>query len=435
MPKLTDRFLASFKPAEGRKDRLAFDTDCRGLGVRATAAGTRTFIVQWTDAATGRKRREPLGVWGGITVDQAREAARVRLGAVAKGLDPRAEREAKREAAEREREASRLTLRVLLGEWSRLGLKGRRDGYRAEAVRAVLHAFAGHLDRPAHHLSRDMAVRVLDGLAETGRPAMAGRTMAYARACYAWAQKRGKVPLNPFQGLPVPAAIVSRDRVLDAREAGEFWRAAGTLGFPFGPLMRLLLLTAQRREEVGAMRWSELSADMTTWVIPAKRAKNGAAHVVHLAPEARAVLAGVLRFAGSDLVFTTTGKAAVSGFSKAKERLDAAIAAARTQAAAQAGAEPEAMPAWRLHDLRRSAVTWMAGAGFPPHVCDKLLNHVATTGLSDVARVYQRAQFLPERKAALEAWARHVVASGEGGATVGANVVTANFVGRREALA
>ncbi len=246
---------------------------------------------------------------------------------------------------------------------------------------------------------------------------MAGRTMAYGRACYGWAQKRGKVPSNPFVGLPVPAAIVSRDRVLSGQEIGEVWRAAGALGFPFGPLVRLLLLTAQRRDEVAGMRWSEVSADMATWTIPAGRAKNGAAHVVHLAPEARALLAGVPRFAGCDLVFTTTGKAPVSGYSKAKERLDAAIAAARAEAAMKGGAEAELMPLWRLHDLRRSAVTWLAGAGFPPHVCDKLLNHVATTGMSDVARVYQRAQFLPERKAALEAWARHVVVCGEGEGT------------------
>ena len=99
------------------------------------------------------------------------------------------------------------------------------------------------------------------------------------------------------------------------------------------------------------------------------------------------------------------------------------------------GAEAEPMPAWRLHDFRRSAVTWLAGPPhrFPPHVCDKLLNHVATTGLSDVARVYQRAQFLAERQAALEAWARHVVTCGEGAAR--GDVVAANFGGRREEVA
>ena len=211
------------------------------------------------------------------------------------------------------------------------------------------------------------------------------------------------------------------------------WRAAGTLGHPFGPLVRLLLLTAQRREEVAGMRWSEVSADMAVWTIPAKRAKNGAAHVVHLAPEARAVLASVPRIAGSDFVFTTTGRTAASGFSKAKERVDAAIAKARAETAVDAGADPEAMPAWRFHDLRRSAVTWLAGAGFPPNVCDKLLNHVTTTGLSHVARVYQRAEFLPERRAALEAWARHVIICGEGAAA--SNVVTANFGGRRGEVA
>ena len=276
---------------------------------------------------------------------------------------------------------------------------------------------------------------MLDGLAEAGRAAMAGRTMAYARACYGWAQKRGKVPANPFQGLPVPAGIVARDRVLDAREVGEVWRAAGTLGHPFGPLVRLLLLTAQRREEVGAMRWSEVSADLSVWTIPAGRAKNGAAHVAHLAPEARAVLAGVPRLTGCDYVFTTTGTSPVSGFSKAKERLDAAVAAARAEAAMKGGAEAEPMPAWRLHDFRRSAVTWLAGPPhrFPPHVCDKLLNHVTTTGLSDVARVYQRAEFLPERKAALVAWARHVVARSEGAARD--NVVETTFGVRRQDVA
>src|SRR6266566_5079051 len=102
MPKLTDRFLAALK-IEGRgKDRLVFDTACPGLGVRLTAKGTRTFLVQWTDPATRRKVREPLGVWGSLTIDQAREAARARLGAVAKGVDVKAERALRSEKAERE---------------------------------------------------------------------------------------------------------------------------------------------------------------------------------------------------------------------------------------------------------------------------------------------------------------------------------------------
>jgi integrase len=207
------------------------------------------------------------------------------------------------------------------------------------------------------------------------------------------------VPANPFQGLPIAAGAEARDRVLTDREVGTIWRAAGAMGWPFGPLMRLLLLTAQRRDEVAGLRWSELSPDLAVWTVPKERAKNGRAHVVHLAPEARAVLATVPRVEGCDLVFTTSGRTPVSGFAKAKERLD----------------RLSGVGGWRLHDFRRTAVTWMAGAGVPPHVADRLLNHVEGA-IRGVAAVYQRGEFLSERKAALEAWAGHVLASAKQGA-------------------
>src|SRR5271156_814392 len=133
MPKLTDRLLAALKVEGGRKDRLVFDTACPGLGVRLTAKGTRTFLAQWTDPATKRKVREPLGVWGNITIEQAREAARARLGAVAKGIDPKAESLLRRAEAERERAETALTFDTLIGEWKALHLAHRRPRYAAEA--------------------------------------------------------------------------------------------------------------------------------------------------------------------------------------------------------------------------------------------------------------------------------------------------------------
>ena len=105
------------------------------------------------------------------------------------------------------------------------------------------------------------------------------------------------------------------------------------------------------------------------------------------------MLAAMPRLEGCDLVFTANGRTPVSGFAKSKERLDR-LSGVRD---------------WRLHDFRRTAVTWMAGAGFPPHVADRLLNHVEGA-IRGVAAVYQRGEFLPERKAALEAWAGHVLA-------------------------
>jgi integrase len=392
MPKLTDRFLASFKPAPGKKDRLAFDTECRGLGVRATAAGTRTFIVQWTDPVTTHKRREPLGVWGAITVDQARDAARARLGDVAKGIDPRAVRLAAREKAEAERAEAQLTVGVLVDDWAKLHLASRRPRYRAEAVRAIKLAFEDYLKRPAARLTRTDAVSVLDRLVHANTPAIAGRTLAYARACYGWAEKRGKVPSNPFAGLPIPAGVEARERVLSGEELGRVWNAATAMAEPWGPLFRLLLLTLARREEVAGMRWSELSPDLSTWTIPSARMKRGQAHTVALPDAARDSLRDVTRITGQDLVFSTTGTTHVSGFTKAKAALDMAAK----------------VKDWRLHDFRRTGVSALAAMGFDSIVADKLLAHQASK-LSGVARVYQRHDFAAERRAALEAWAAHVL--------------------------
>ncbi len=392
MPKFTDRFLTGFSPWPGQKDRLAFDTECRGLGARATAGGTRTFLAQWTDAATGQKRREVLGVWGSITIDQAREAARAKLGEVAKGIDPRAARLAQRAAAALDKAERALTLEMLVDDWAALHLKHRRPRYAAEAVRAIKFAFADHLRRPAARLSRSDAVAVLDATVKRGKMATARLTLAYARACYSWAEKRGKVSSNPFVGLPFNVGVAARDRVLTNDEVGRVWAAALGMPEPWGPLFRVLLLTLARREEVASMRWSELSENLATWTIPANRMKRGQAHIIALPELARDALRAVTRVKGQDLVFSTTGRTAVSGFTKAKAALDKAAKVTN----------------WRLHDIRRTGVSALAALGINPVVADLLLAHQPSR-LSTVARIYQRHDFAAERKAALEAWAAHLL--------------------------
>jgi len=416
--RLTEEGIEALACDPGQKDRLVFDDALPGLAVRITAQGRKFFLAQYTVA--GRRRRVPIGRWGAITLKAARQAAKGILGDVAKGQDVAAVRTAERVRVKGEATADKLTLDALLGQWSDLALAERRASYQKEAVRAVRAAFPGHMARRADALTRGDALAGLDALGKAGKPTMAGRTLAYGRACYTWAMRRGLVSSNPFLALPIPSGTVSRDRVLTDAEVALIWAAAGELGHPFGPLVRLLLLTAQRRDEVGGMMWSELSADGATWTIPKERAKNGKAHVVHLAPAARAILAEVPRFVWAEppgkeqppppnLVFTTTGKTPVSGYSNAKDALDAHIAKAHAKAAAGAGqAAPPPLPPWRMHDFRRTAVTWMAGNGVAPHVADRLLNHVRGT-ISGVAAVYQRQQFLAERKAALEAWAGFVV--------------------------
>lgn len=440
MPKLTDRFLAAFAPLPGAKDRLTFDTETRGLGVRAyivaerLADGTRRpkvermFLIQWTDPATKRKVREPLGLWGAITLEKARTAASIRLGRVAAGFDPKAEREARKAEDDRRRaEAARakaeaaFTLEALIADWARLHLAARRPRYAAEATRALRLAFKAHLDRAATALTHEAVVGVLDGLTGAGKAATARLTLAYGRACYGWAVKRRRLAVNPFAGLPVPeGAAEARDRVLTDAELGEVWRAAVVVPAPHGPFVRFTLLTLARREEVASMSWGEITPDLSAWVQPAARTKNHRPHVVHLSAPARAILREMLEAkpgadlpalpAADRLVFNVADNAPISGFSWVKRKLDAAIATARARAAGDVA--PEAMPAWVLHDFRRAGVTWLAAAGFPPHVCDRLLNHIAGT-ISGVAAVYQRAEFLPERKAALDAWAAHVVRCAE----------------------
>ncbi|WP_368414904.1 tyrosine-type recombinase/integrase [Falsiroseomonas sp.] len=434
MPKLTEKFAEGFAPEPGAKDRLAFDTVTQGFGLRATASGNKMFIVQWTDPATKRKVREPLGAWGAISLEQARNAAKARLGRVAAGFDPKAEREARKaEDTRRRAEAARakaeaaFTLDTLIADWERLHLVGRRPRYAAEATRALRLAFKPHLDGAAAVLGHETVVGVLDDLARQGKAATARLTLAYGRACYGWAVKRRRLAGNPFAGLPVAeAGSRSRDRVLTDAELGEVWRALEKVPSPHGPMIRLALLTLARRDEVAGMTWGEVAPDLSTWMQPADRTKNGKPHVVHLSPAARQVLRGMLGAeqgkplpalpAADRLVFGVSENSAITAHSWAKRKLDAAIAAERKEAAGEGEAAP--LVPWVLHDFRRSGVTWLAGAGFAPHVCDRLLNHISGT-ISGVAAVYQRNEFLPERKAALDAWAAHVLDVAEGKARVG----------------
>ena len=206
----------------------------------------------------------------------------MRLGAVAKGIDPKAERLHRRAEVERERAETALTFDALIEEWKALHLTHRRPRYAAEAERAIRFGLSGLLKRPAVRISRTDAVNALDQIVKAGKAVTAGRTMAYARACFAWGKRRGKVSENPFAELPIAAGATDRERALSDGEIAEVWAAADTLGYPFGPFYKLLILTLQRREEVAGMRWSEISADTTAWALPGARMKNGKPHIVHL---------------------------------------------------------------------------------------------------------------------------------------------------------
>ena len=172
------------------------------------------------------------------------------------------------------------------------------------------------------------------------------------------------------------------------------------------------------------MRWSEISEDFATWSILASRMKSGKAHDVHLSEAARAVLRdvrereaaqaelrGAPKRADCDFVFSMTSKTPISGFSKAKATLDALVANARAEGAAEQGSQAAPLAAWRLHDLRRTGASTLARLGVDSMVADKLLAHQPAK-LRGVAGVYQRYDFARERRRALDAWAAHVLSNG-----------------------
>jgi integrase len=255
-------------------------------------------------------------------------------------------------------------------------------------------------DKPIVELDGHDIHNLIDETRRDGVPGLEQRTRepseARARvmlAClskmFGWLAQRRKVDNNPCVGVHRPDPSTARDRVLTDAEIVKFWAATDTIGGSFTPLLQLLLLTGSRLNEVAGMRREELSDDGLSWNIPGSRTKNHRPHVVPLAPMARDILKNVSAKAG--LLFTTTGRSPVSGFSKIKGRLDNSML----------------IPAWRLHDLRRTCATGMAGIGVPPHVVEACLNHVSGAK-AGVAGTYNRAAYEPEKRAALERWADHI---------------------------
>ena len=428
--KLTEQRIAKIAPEAGQKDCLVFDDEQRGLAVRASSKGSRTYLCQYS--LHGQKYRVPLGACSALSLTKARQAAAAVMGDVAKGRNPAADRKEAAAAERAKRARNRLTLRVLIEDWKRLHLAGRRESYADEAVRALHSAFTDRLDDAAEDLDRTAVARALDALARRRKRkdgdgakqrgmAMTGRTAAYGRAAYAWAVKRGAVAVNPFAALPIGKSVTKRERVLSDHELAEIWRAAGHVAAPYGSIVRLLILTGQRRGEVAGMAWNEIADDLTAWTMPGHRTKNGAVHTVPLSTTAGAIIKATLpadtkeakrvvaelRSAGA--LILPGEKGAYAGWSKAKGALDKAIGDARAKAAGKSGKLAPIEP-WSIHDLRRTVATGLQRLGVRLEVTEAVLNHVSGSR-GGIAGVYQRHDWAAEKRAALDAWATHVLAA------------------------
>jgi integrase len=409
---LTDKAIDRAKPAAPGKRYVLWDTYPKSLGLCVTGTGHKSFIVQ--RRVGGRMVKLTLGDYPVLSLAQARDLANAALANIDEGVDPRPKKGAPIKASAVRPDSFSAAVETYLDTV----IATKRPKYQSEVTRYLRKTYEPVWGaRPLDTITRADVKAVLAGIAKTGKLITANRARSAAYQFFEWAITEEKVDANPVVKVTRPLKEEpGRDRVLSDAELREVWLAAEKLGWPFGPLVRGLILTGQRRNEVGGMQWTEVNREERDWKIPAARVKNGFTHIVPISEAFEQILDAVPRFGeGEDdgdnqLVFTTNGTTAVSGFSRAKHRLDELIRHERRAALERAGGNPDkakALPPWTFHDLRRSCTTGMQRLGIAPHVIEAVINHKSS--LSGVRRIYQRHEYLDERRRALEAWGKHVL--------------------------
>ena len=377
---LTELTLRKLSPASGTRVEV-WDEKIPGFGVRVSASGTKSFVLMYYQS--GRKKRVTLGRYPILTLAEARALARSTLNRVAHGEEPQS-------AASRQ---SFLFEQVVEEFIDTYAAQHYRPSHRNEMARLLRSRFVSKWrGRQISEIGRADVISMVEGVAKDGAPSAANHSLAAIRKLFNWCEDRGLIASNPAAKIKRPAPVLSRDRVLDDAEVVAIWKATAEIGAPFEHIVRLLLLTAQRRGEVCGMKWSELNFEKATWSIPAERTKSNRAQTLPLSPLAMTVIKSVPNV--HDIaVFPARGNdsAHPSGFSKIKRRLD----------------QMSGVSGWTLHDLRRTAATHMASLGVAPHVIERILNH--TSGLlGGVAGIYNRFQYQPEMRAALDVWASQI---------------------------
>jgi integrase len=374
--KLTDLFVERAPaPVGGRAEY--FDASFPGLALRVTEKGRKSWSLFYR--FNGRLRRFTIGRYPAIKPAQARREAINALERVRQGIDPAEEKRARRDKPSPEDETFEALVQDYLERHVR---KNSATVTYQEAKRDLeYNVLPKWRNRPIASISRRDAIDLIDGLVERGVEIQANRTLARLRALFNWAIEKDRISASPVSHMKPPTKERGRDRALTDDEIRWFWQACDEIGWPFGAVFKLLLLTAQRRDEVGGMKWTEIDVDKRTWTLPRHRVKSDRGHEVHLSDAAIEVLRSLPRIVSAgnerDLVFTVTGTTAVSGFGNAKRRFDLIMAEARRHSLGLS--EHTKIPDWRLHDLRRTAATGMARLNIAPHVVDKVLNHSGGT--------------------------------------------------------
>lgn len=376
--RINDRWLRSLQPPPA--GRLDFaDVLCPGLHVRVTSKGTKSFSVMVR--VNSRLQRRTIGRFPIISLAEARDATLDMQRAAAAGRDPRQPPASYQ---------STITYAELVDTYDKLHLVPNtrsgpyiRRSLMGERLRPLF-------TRPAAGITKGELIAVIDGIMAEGKAQAAVNLLRFFKMLFNWAMDRDLIPANPCDRIRPPAKTVERDRVLTDAEIVAVWRATFQLRSPFGEMYRMFFLAGQRRTEVGTMRWSEITGDL--WTIPREKVKKDRPHTVPLSATAVLLLSDLAerpRFGTDGFVFTTTGGlSASSNYNKVKAELD----------------RLSGVTGWTIHDIRRTVRSKLAELGVPREVARKVLNHED----GKVDRIYNRHEYLNEKREALARWEKHL---------------------------
>ncbi|WP_407491887.1 tyrosine-type recombinase/integrase [Pseudooceanicola sp. MF1-13] len=383
---LTDKYLKSLKPNTERIE--VSDTVRRGLRFRLSPMGHATWVYE-KRVKGGPKRKHTLGEYPLVSIKDARRiSAEIQVEADA-GIDRVAIKEQEKLANEENRHNTK-TVRHLFSDFYDLHVKNLRTA--EDNMKVLWDNFGQHADTPCSQVTNLMLQDAIDKKARTA-PYQANRLKAALSKLAKFARQRGY--FGPDVGRDLAKAIKEqpRERELSLDEVRRIYCATFALGDTFGAALRLLLLTAQRRSEIAKLQWSEVNFEGRYLNLGAARTKNGEGHITHLCDASMAEIADMRALADEDAqyVFTTTGYSPISGFTKTKNKLNEVL--------------ENSIKDWRFHDFRTAFATTMCDLGEDEAVVDRVLNHKASgSAPSPVARIYNRAKKLKERRMLLDRW-------------------------------
>ena len=393
---LTDRYLKSLKPAPAGKRIVHWDAAKPSFGVRVTDRGVVSFFIMRRMPGKPQPVRVVLGRYPEISLAQARKLATAALGDLVSGVHPKT-RADRREANTFAALAKQFLLRPAAA--------------RQRTALAIEKTINRHLSprwgrRVASEIKRSDVIAMLGAIDAGAGPYMAAKALTLASSIYRFGITHELVENNPchlIKPSDFVGEIAPRQRVLTDSEIALVWQATrgeirkGTeieSTYPAGPFVRLLLLTAVRRNEAARMSWAEVDLDNALWVLPGSRTKNGTPHEVPLSGMAVELLGSLPRFAGDFVFSTTAGRIPIQGFGIFKDTID-------TRAAELV---PPGLVNWRFHDLRRTARTNLASLGVSPFIAELILGHQQ----KGVHAVYDVHRYQAEKREALERWANRL---------------------------